>query len=142
MGIHTSQNVALPNRLRLNRGSHFTPFKKSVLLNKEVIAVNQDKLGRQGTRLAFWDCPDGAEGQLTCQVWGKSLVEGAQAIVLLNKDIRSRSITVDFSLVGWPTQRVSVRDLWAHKNLGTFTSKFTANVASHGVVMLKVTAQN
>jgi alpha-galactosidase len=32
----------------------------------------------------------------------------------------------------------SVRDLWEHKDMGKFTGKFSARVAPHGVVMVKV----
>jgi alpha-galactosidase len=32
----------------------------------------------------------------------------------------------------------AVRDLWAHKDLGKFTGKFSASVSSHGVVMMTV----
>jgi len=122
------------------RPPHFTPFKQSVLLNKEVIAVNQDKAGIQGDRVALINCPNGAEGKLTCQAWAKPLADGTKAVILLNKDSHPRSITFDFSTIGWNS--ASLRDLWAHKDLGTFTTSFTANVATHGVVMLKATRRS
>jgi hypothetical protein len=33
----------------------------------------------------------------------------------------------------------TMRDLWAHADLGVFTGNYTANVVTHGVVMLKLT---
>jgi alpha-galactosidase len=36
------------------------------------------------------------------------------------------------------TGSVRVRDLWAHKDLGTFEGSFTATVPTHGVAMLQV----
>jgi len=121
------------------RGPHFDDFKRSVLLNKEVIAVNQDKAGKQGDRVALWDCPNGSEGHLTCQVWAKPLSDGTVAAVLLNKGTNTHNITFDFSTINWKGALVSVRDLWAHKELGLFRGTFTSSVPSHGVVMIRAT---
>jgi len=108
-------------------------------LNKEVIAVNQDKEGRQGDRVALWPCPGGSEGQLTCQVWAKPLADGSFAAVLLNKGTSTHTITFNFSTVGIPAaSEVAVRDLWEHKNLGLFKGSYSASVAPHGVVMVHV----
>jgi alpha-galactosidase len=46
---------------------------------------------------------------------------------------------VNWEDLGYPNPlSASVRDLWQHKELGKFTGKFSATVASHGVVMVTV----
>jgi hypothetical protein len=55
------------------REPYMTEEKKAILLNAEVIAVNQDPLGKQGERIALYDCPNGSNGNLTCQIWAKPL---------------------------------------------------------------------
>ena len=41
--------------------------------------------------------------------------------------------------IGYPASiSAKVRDLWEHKELGSFTGSFKAKVASHAVVMVKI----
>jgi alpha-galactosidase len=59
--------------------------------------------------------------------------------VLLNRGGAEQQISVNWEDLGYPnTLSASVRDLWQHKDLGKFTGKFSAAVASHGVVMVTV----
>ena len=103
---------------------------RDILTNKEVIAIDQDPLGRQGRRV--WK-----DGDL--EVWGKQLQDGDRALILLNRGSAEEEITVNWEQIGYPAHLSAVvRDLWVHKDLGTFTGKFSAPVASHGVVMVTV----
>ena len=96
-----------------------------------MIAIDQDALGRQGRRVA-------KDGDL--EVWGKQLKDGSRAVVLLNRGGSEQQISVNWQDIGYPnTLSASVRDLWSHKDLGKFTGRFSAAVASHGVVMVKAT---
>ena len=107
-----------------------TPEIHDILTNKEVIAIDQDPLGRQGRRV-------GKNGDL--EVWAKQLENGDRAVILLNRAATDQEITVTWEQLGYPAHlSAAVRDLWAHKDLGTFTGKFSATVASHGVVMVTV----
>jgi alpha-galactosidase len=107
-----------------------SPEIHDILTNKEVIAVNQDALGRQGRRV--WK-----DGDL--EVWAKQLQDGGRAVVLLNRGASEQPITVNWEQVGYPNHfSAAVRDLWTHKDLGKSTGKFSAPVASHGVVMVTV----
>jgi alpha-galactosidase len=106
------------------------PEIHDILTNKEVIAVDQDAMGRQGRRVA-------KDGDL--EVWGKQLKDGGRAVVLLNRGGSEQQISVNWEDLGYPnTLSASVRDLWQHKDLGKFTGKFSAAIASHGVVMITV----
>jgi alpha-galactosidase len=109
---------------------NMTPEIHDILTNKEVIAIDQDPLGRQGRRV--WK-----EGDL--EVWGRQLKDGGRAVILLNRGSAEQKITVNWENLGYPDHLgAAVRDLWAHKDLGKFTGKFSATVASHGVVMVTV----
>jgi len=59
--------------------------------------------------------------------------------VLLNRGAGEQEITANWEDLGYPNSiTASVRDLWQHKDLGKSTGKFSARVASHGVVMVTV----
>jgi len=103
---------------------------RDILLNKEVIAVDQDSLGVQGM-LVQEPAPD-------LQVWAKPLSDGSRAVVLFNRSALQTVITASWRGLGirGPAR---VRDLWAHADLGTFPGRFMATVPAHGVVMVRVT---
>jgi alpha-galactosidase len=106
------------------------PEIQNILTNKEVIAVDQDSLGREGERV-------GKDGNL--EVWAKQLKDGSRAVVLFNRGGTEEKITAAWDALGYPDHlAASVRDLWQHKDLGKFTGKFSSSVASHGVVMVSV----
>jgi alpha-galactosidase len=106
------------------------PEIHDILTNKEVIAVNQDALGREGERVA-------KNGDL--EVWVKQLKDGSRAVILLNRGTTEQQISVNWEDIGYPgAVSASVRDLWLHKDLGKFKGKFSAAVASHAVVMVTV----
>lgn len=76
------------------------------------------------------------------EIWAGPLKGGSQAVVLLNRaDSGSEPITVKWTDIGFPADHsATVRDLWARKDLGVFTGKYTSpDVASHGVMMLNIT---
>ena len=106
------------------------PEIQNILTNKEVIAVDQDSLGREGERV-------GKDGNL--EVWAKQLKDGSRAVVLFNRGGTEEKITAAWDALGYPDHlAASVRDLWQHKDLGKFTGKFSSSVASHSVAMVTV----
>jgi len=104
---------------------------RAILTNPEVIAVDQDPAGIQGTKVA-----EPAPG---LQIWSKPLHDGSRAVALLNRTSAAASITARWTTVGLASPAASVRDLWSHAARGTFAVGFTAVVPSHGVVLLRVT---
>jgi alpha-galactosidase len=109
---------------------NMTPEIDDILTNKEVIAIDQDPLGRQGRRI--WK-----DGDL--EVWAKQLKDGDRSVILLNRGSAEREISVNWDQIGYPAHlSAAVRDLWAHKDLGKFSGKFSAPVESHAVVMVRV----
>jgi alpha-galactosidase len=94
---------------------------KAILTNTDVIAVDQDPIGKQGTRVAT--------PGTNLEVWSKEF----------NRSGSAASITAKWTDIGLPAGAATVRDLFAQKDLGTSTDSYTAtSVPSHGIVMLKV----
>jgi alpha-galactosidase len=109
---------------------NMTPEIKEILTNAEVIAVNQDPLGMQGRRVR-------KNGDL--DVWARQLKDGSRAVILFNRGEADADMSVSWEDLGYPAHlSASVHDLWLKKDLGRFTGTFSAKVASHGVVMVKV----
>ena len=107
-----------------------TPATREILTNKEVIAVDQDPLGKEGTRVT-------KNGDL--EVWAKQLQDGSRAVILLNRGATEAFITANWEALGYPAHlSAAVRDLWAHRDLGQATGKYGASVPAHGVVMLTI----
>jgi alpha-galactosidase len=106
------------------------PEIHDILTNKEVTAVDQDSLGREGERVR-------KNGD--AEVWAKQLKDGSRAVVLLNRGSAEQEISASWEDLGYPDHlSASVRDLWQHKDLGKFTGRFSAPVVSHGVMMITV----
>jgi alpha-galactosidase len=108
--------------------SKMSPDALAILINKEVIAIDQDPNGVQGHRIA-------EEGPL--EVWQKPLADGAIAVALFNRGESANSVTVQFADLAIKGS-AHVRDLWQHKDLGSFEGKFTANVPVRGAVLIVV----
>jgi alpha-galactosidase len=105
-----------------------TPETISLLTNREVIAVDQDRLGRQGDRVS-------AEGPI--EIWAKPLADGSKAVGVFNRHPTAISATVDFKQLGF-RKPVQVRDIWQAKDLGKMQEPYAVLVPAHGVVFLRV----
>ncbi|WP_422448717.1 NPCBM/NEW2 domain-containing protein [Thermoanaerobacterium sp. DL9XJH110] len=102
---------------------------KEILLNKEVIAVDQDPLGKQGYK--FRD--DGDQ-----EVWVRELANGDRAVVLFNRGETAAAISVNAEELGLSDAPVYVlRDLWKHTDFAS-SGTITATVEPHGVAMYRV----
>lgn len=102
----------------------------AILTNREVIAVDQDRLGVQGRRV--WRQGDR-------EVWVKPLSGGGRAVLLFNRGEDEVNFGFTWDQLGYPRHlRAAVRDLWAGRDLGARAGSFAASVEPHGVLMLKV----
>lgn len=111
------------------------PWAKEILLNTEVIAVNQDKLGKQGRRV--WRGMKNR--QKYTEVWARHLSNGSVAVVLFNKRFdQPVRITATFEMVGFRHPKGTIRDLFAHEERGVFENTYQAKVNPSGVVMVKI----
>jgi alpha-galactosidase len=105
-------------------------FTVGLLTNDEVIDVDQDPLGRQAARVS-------QTGEL--EVWARELEDGSRAVGLFNRGYLPARVTATFATLGLEGQQ-AVRDLWRQKDLGTFQDGFAADVAAHGVVLVRMRA--
>jgi alpha-galactosidase len=101
----------------------------ATLTNREVIAIDQDRLGRQADRV--W-----AEGSQ--EIWARPLADGSKAVGIFNRFDWPEVIEVDWAKLGFKGA-VKARDVWAKKDLGMLPNKFEAHVEGRGMVLLKVT---
>jgi alpha-galactosidase len=115
----------------------------NILTDKDVIAVDQDKLGIQGFKHS---AKDGVE------VWFKPLAGDAWAMCVLNRTNATRTVTFD-----WKAEKVDdafakraarfdstvygLRNLWTKKDLGTTKAPLNAEVTSRDVLLLRLTKQ-
>jgi len=108
--------------------SQLDDFTLSLLSNDEVIAVNQDALGKQAGRVA-------KDGNL--EIWAKDMADGSKAVGLFNRGEMAATVEVKWSDLGLAGQH-RVRDLWRQKDLGKFNDSFSASVPRHGVLLVRV----
>ncbi|KAJ3262756.1 hypothetical protein HDU77_011840 [Chytriomyces hyalinus] len=129
----------LSQKIQSSFGDTINPGAYEILSNPDIIAINQDKLGMPAILRASLD---------SVLLWVGELNRGERILVVLNTG--SRSVDVDVSLSAFTVKeedaiasqkwRVSVRDLWARKVIGTAKSKIkVAGVAPHSVKAYKVT---
>jgi alpha-galactosidase len=102
-----------------------------IISNKEIIAINQDPLGKQGKRISRkWTLT----GYL--EVYAGELIDG-WAVILFNRAWYKQNITFNFSDIG--RTKGCLRDLVKHKDLGMFEGTYTAKVEHQSAIVLKVT---
>jgi Alpha galactosidase A/Cellulose binding domain/Alpha galactosidase C-terminal beta sandwich domain len=104
---------------------------RAVLTNREVLAIDQDPLGNQGTKVA--------EDQSGLQVYAKTLNgTGRRAALLLNRTGSTAAITARWSSLGLSGTAV-VHDPWTGTDLSTSATGYTASVPAKQAVLLTVT---
>jgi alpha-galactosidase len=106
--------------------SSMSDVTRSILINRDAIAIDQDKLGKQGELLY-------GRGDLSVRT--KKLTDGRLAIGLFNTSFQIRDVSFDLSKVGF-MHGANLRDVWESKDLGRRLGIFTAKVKSHGAVLL------
>lgn len=108
--------LALSNDLR-----HLTDEVKRIVLNREVIAIDQDPLGKAAERVV------NAEGH---QVYVRELSGGRHAVALLNTSDQAQRLSVDFGALGL-TGTYRLRDVWQHKQVASKARKWSGSVEAH-----------
>ena len=109
--------------------AHMSADTRSILTNKDVVAIDQDPLGRAGHRVR-------KDGGL--EVWSRDLADGSRAVLLLNRNAKPEPIRFSLAEVGYPNAlTLHARDVWTGHDVGAVHEGFTAQaVPSHGVTLL------
>jgi alpha-galactosidase len=115
---------------------NMSPETKSILTNKEIIALDQDILGKQGE---LW------RNNGDYQIWMKMLAKDEKAVCLLNSSDEKKTVLVDFGLMAQSRtegdenskplklENFTVRDLWYHKDLILKESSTYIDILPHSV---------
>ena len=111
-----SSVLALSNDLR-----HLTPEDKRILLNKEIIAIDQDPLGKAAERVV---------NEAGHQVFVRSLANGSHAVAILNSGDKAQRLSVSFKQLGL-TGKYTVRDVWQHRDIARGATKWGGKVQAH-----------
>ncbi|MCX2486214.1 NPCBM/NEW2 domain-containing protein [Pedobacter sp. MR2016-24] len=103
-------------------------FTKNLLTNDEVIAINQDPLGKQASRVYV-------SGRL--EIWVKALENGSKAVGLFNRGIFPEKIQADWKTIGAEGKQ-RVRDAWKQEDIGSYKTSYETMLPAHGVRLLIV----
>jgi alpha-galactosidase len=104
---------------------------RAAVSNGEVIAIDQDPAGVQGTLVS-----SGGQGQ----VWVRPLGDGSRAVALLNRGSSSLRIQTSAAAVGMPAAgRYQLRDVWSHRMRST-SGPIAAGVPPQSTVLLRVSS--
>jgi alpha-galactosidase len=122
--------------------SQLDDFTLNLLTNDEVLAINQDELGKQAKRI---------RQEMGFEIWAKPLADGSLVVGMFNTGLRSAvdafnweggmpkmTLTVKWSELGI-SGVYKVRDVWRHQDVGQFGGVYTAEVPFHGVKLVKLT---
>jgi alpha-galactosidase len=110
--------------------SKMDDFTVSLLSNDEVLAIDQDSLGKQATTVSKHD---------NAIVYAKDLEDGSKAVGLFNTGTEPMKVVADFSDLKLDGKQ-KVRDLWRQQDVGQFAKQYEATVAPHGAVLVKLSA--
>lgn len=102
-----------------------TDAEKAILMNHDVIAIDQDALGKQGDRVS-------ADGPF--EVWSKPLKDGSVAVGLFNRGEDEEAMSLPAAAALKLTSIGAVRNVWSPGDAG----KGPWKVPRHGVVLLVV----
>ena len=105
-----------------------TDATKAILMNKEVIAIDQDSLGAPA-QLAKTD------GDV--EIWIRPLQGSATGLAFFNKGDQPAQAKLSWSEVKLKKPK-KARDLWSHKDVKLSSDGYSAKVPAHGTVLLKV----
>jgi len=119
-----------------------SPEVRAILLNRDVIAIDQDSLGVEGFRYSAAD---------SLEVWFKPLARGDWAMAVLNRAGLPRKLAFDWKQeavadslsqrsASFASTSYRVRDLWKGKDVGTTGKALAAEVPAHDVLLLRLIA--
>lgn len=111
-----SSVLALSNDLR-----SLSAEDSRILLNKEIIAIDQDALGKAAERKV--NTP-------THQIFVRPLADGSHAVAVLNASDKPLTLTAEFKALGL-NGRYAVRDVWQHRDIARNATKWKGKVAAH-----------
>ncbi len=97
---------------------------RSILTNRDLIAINQDPEGRPAYTIKYWH---------DCYVYVKMLSDGKLAIGFVNLGDKANDVSVQFWDIGVPTRGygLSMKDVWSGEELGVIRETYRRKVEPH-----------
>jgi alpha-galactosidase len=114
-----------------NNLSQLTPEVTAILTNREILAIDQDPLGKQAERIF-------AEGPI--EIWSRPLADGSHAIAIFNfgeDESFLRGIKLHLQTAG-AGSNWKARDVWAGKDLGRITDDYPLRLKRHACLILRL----
>ena len=114
-----------------NNLSQLTPEITAILTNREVIAIDQDPLGKQAERIY-------AEGPI--EIWSRPLADGSRALAIFNfgeDDSYLRGIQLHLKDAGAGNDW-KARDVWAAQDLGPIKDDYKFTLKRHALLLLRL----
>lgn len=109
---------------------HMSDEVRAILTDADVIALDQDPLGKQGFR--FIDSP-------SKEIWAKELSHGDWAVCFVNSSDRPEELKINWNNLTFLHGTYNVRDLWTKKDLGTTAKEHAPTIGSHDVLLVRLT---
>jgi alpha-galactosidase len=103
-------------------------FTMSLITNDHVIALNQDRLGKQAVLV---------KQKNNIQIWKKELADGSIAIAIVNLSNKEKKHTFDLKSVT-NNNYTTATDLWINQRLDIVKNNIDIVVPSHGVSLIKL----
>jgi alpha-galactosidase len=104
---------------------------QDILTNPELIAINQDHLGKQGFKI---------EDMGNFEIWQKPLANNDIAICLFNRETKSKKYQLNWSKMKIKDFNGSynVKDLWKNKEIGTTNNELSIEIPARDVIVFKL----
>ena len=107
------------------------PEYRDMMTNKDVLAIDQDALGKQGFRAL-------ADPGKSIEIWVRELSNGEWAVCALNTNSAATDITVEWHRLWTIKGPCQVHDVWANKDIGDTSKSTVVHLDSHDVVLYRL----
>ena len=105
-----------------------SPATRAILTNHDIIAIDQDPLGRQGYPVSYHN---------DLQVFIKPLQGGDTAVCLFNRGDEAKKLDIQ-----WKDYKIgsdlAIRDVWKQQSQGSTATPYHTEIPKHGVVLLRL----
>lgn len=137
---HMTAWVMYPSPLLLSCDlTSLSDFEFRLFSNEEVLAINQDPLGRPAIRLKETRVQSLTQSvpEHQSRVWVKPLEDGSLAVAFFNLAEHQDRIEINLSEMGIPRSAM-VRNVWERRDIGRKEGLLGIEVDPHGAQLLKV----
>ena len=107
------------------------PDTASLLMNREVLAINQDSLGLPGGRVKRIGL---------CDIWTKRLTDSGMAVSITNRGSLGEDVLLRARDIGLLDSSKLCRNVWLGQDIADFKTELPLRVEPHETLVLKITS--